>query len=378
MCASVASDGRLGSGQNGVLSANGRYVAYTSSDITPGTDAYLYTQVYVRDLQAERTILASAALDGQPGNGSSDWPSISADGRYVAFESQASNLVEGDTNQLNDIFVYDRKTGVIVRASVNNDGSQSDEWSQRGVISASGSYVVYWSGTRDPVFDVLEMEGAGVFLHNLNTKKTLSISKDQGFVVSPSSPLAINADGRFIVFEGGKPSTNPNNLDAYGLYLYDHESGKVEFLVKGLNGEAPDSPPYAPSISANGRYIAFDSSARNLVKGDSNKMVEIFVQDRESGAIQRVSIDSHNLQADFNSLTPAISADGQHVVFVSEARNLTQGYPRGAIGVFIHDISNWDDYPAIDARRFSQATPYPGPYPPPTRLPVNPNPYPGP
>ena len=374
VCASAGSDGKPVDGYHAVISADGRYVAFTSgSDNLASIDTNQYIDIYVRELKTGKMVLASMASNELPANARSLRPSISADGRYVAFESEASNLVKDDTNEVADIFVADLDSGKIRRVSVASDGTEANGPSFSGVISASGRYVTFLSEARNLAAGV---EAMGIFLYDLDKDETVFITDEQGIVVAHSTRPAISADGRFVVFSGGH-NDSVYMLQDYGLYLYDRKSGKVEFLVKGLGGELPESPAYNPSISKDGRYVAFESSAGNLVAGDTNQQVDIFVLDRKENTIQRVSVSAQNIPGDMNSYDPALSADGQHVAFVSEARNLTAGYPTGAIGVFMHDISKWGDFPSIDARRFGQAEPFADPYPPPTRVPLS-YPYPAP
>jgi Tol biopolymer transport system component len=374
--ASIGQDGKPVEGGTPIISAEGRYVAFGSNSTNRfNNNNFPIADIMVRDLQSEQTFLVSMAYNEQPADSASYEPSISADGRYVAFESGASNLVKGDTNHLTDIFVYDLKTGEMKRVSVAPDGTQANGASHNGMISGSGRFVAFFSEANNLAAGSLP--GMGVYLHDLETGKTVSISAAQGIVVEYATPLAINADGRYVVFLGGHMPKYPQDVEDYGLYLYDRLSGTAEYLVKELKGRLPINLGYAPSISADGRYVAFESTATNLVSGDNAGYNSIFVLDRQTGTIRRVSVSSQNVEADGTSSDPSISADGQHVVFVSEARNLVEGYVHGALGVFIHDLSNWGDYPSIDARRFSQATPYPGPYPPPTNLPPSyPYPYP--
>ncbi len=384
VCVSTMNNGTLVDGRSPAISENGRYVAFVSfSHPLTGTATSRNFNIYVRDLTAGSTILVSMAFNEQPANGDSNNPSISADGRYVAFESNASNLVKDDSGQTSDIFVYDLKTGEMRRASISSDGTEANGPSRGAAISASGRYVAFYSqATNLAGGDFVE---TGVFLHDLESGKTVSITANQGIYTQGYHPLAIDSDGRNVVFSGNDVPVSKGEAD-YSHYLFDRQvyiyyrqSGKVESLIKGLKGEPPDSQVYWPSISADGRYVAFVSCASNLVEGTANGQTSIYVLDRKTGIIRRASASSKNIQADGPSYNPAISADGQHVVFGSSARNLVEGYVHGAIGVFMHDFSDWGDYPSIDARLFSQATPFPGPYPPPIRHPLAyPYPYPHP
>jgi Tol biopolymer transport system component len=369
---SIGQDGEPAAGDQPVISADGPYVAFLSYRLD-SNGRFQNTDIYVRDLKEVRTILVSRGYNEQPANGSSFEPSISADGRYVAFESTASNLVADDTGSTSDIFVYDLKTGKMRRASVASAGTEANGPSNRAEISGSGRYVAFYSQASNLVEGY--SAALGVYLHDLDTGKTIAVTAGQSIPAEQAPRLAINGDGRYVLYLGGHIPSNLVDRKDYGLYIYDRKNGKTEFLVKGADGKPPDSVTYNPSISSDGRYVAFETSARNLVAGASNGYPNVYVLDRKKGSLRLVSASSQGIQGDGSSSYPFISADGQHVVFVSAARRLVEGYPRGAIGVFIHDLSDWGDYPGIDARRFGQATPFSGPYPPPERAPFS-YPYP--
>jgi len=294
---SVGSAGEEGNGNSGVygpsISADGRYVAFCSSasNLVPG-DTNDREDVFVHDRLTGTTERVSVSSDGEEGNGDSGTfrPSISADGRYVAFVSCASNLVPGDTNWAWDIFVHDRLTGVTERVSVSSAGEQGDG--------------------------------------------------DSGY---PS----ISAEGRYVAFESGAYNLVPGDTNwTCDIFVHDRLTGtteRVSVSSEGHEGNGNSSLPFHTAdgryVNADGRYVASYSEASNLVPGDTNGIGDVFVRDRLTGTTERVSVSSDGEEGDSNSgwWGPSISADGRYVAFQSCAYNLVPGDTKGWEDVFVRD-----------------------------------------
>ncbi|MBX3059677.1 MAG: PD40 domain-containing protein, partial [Anaerolineae bacterium] len=241
-----------------------------------------HKDVFVYDLQTGQTSRVSVASDGTHGNSYAAYPSISADGRYVTFVSDSSNLVSGDTNGSADIFVHDRQTAQTSRVSVASDGSQANSFSELPSISADGRHVVFSSEASNLVSD--DTNGYwDIFVHDRQTGQT--------------SRVSIASDG-----------TEGNERSWYQSY-----------------------------ISADGRYVVFSSDASNLVGGDTNNEMDVFVHDRQTGQTSRVSVASDGTQANMLAGADSISGDGRYVVFSSMASNLVSGDTNGDVDVFVHD-----------------------------------------
>ncbi|MDP9237921.1 MAG: hypothetical protein M3P30_11100 [Chloroflexota bacterium] len=280
----------------------------------------------------ERVSLDSAGAQGNEASGGS---SISADGRYVAFASLASNLVPGDTNDNPDVFVHDRITGVTERMSVDSAGVRS--------ISADGRYVAFDSFASNLVPG--DTNGTGdVFVHDRLTGATERVSVDSAGAQGnddSSGRLSISADGRYVAFFSQASNLVPGDTnDNPDVFVHDRITGVTERMSVDSAGNQGNSYSYqGPSISADGRYVAFDSFASNLVAGDTIGRDDVFVHDRVTGATERVSVDSGGTQGDSPSWGPSINGDGRYVAFVSMAANLLPpGYANGAgPDVFVHD-----------------------------------------
>ena len=342
---SVDGPGMPGNGQSfaASISADGRFVAYASqaSNLVSG-DTNGWYDVFVYDRSTGETARVSLATAGTQANGPSFRPSISGDGRYVTFESEASNLVAGDTNGVVDVFVHDRDTGATTRVSVDSVGAQGNGGaSDAPAISGDGRYVAFQSLAGNLVSG--DSNGTSdVFVHDRNTGQTTRASVGSAGVQgnTTSSAPAISADGRYVAFESD--ATNLVGGDANGsrdVFVRDRTGGTTTRVSVGSAGGESESESTNASISADGRWVAFRSAATNLVPGDTNSTWDIFLHDRDTGATTRVSVHSTGTEANGQSSHPVVSADGSFVAFESEATNLVPGDGNGVRDVFVHERS---------------------------------------
>ena len=338
---SVASDGTEGNSDAALrrpsLSSDGRYVAFSSaaSNLVPG-DTNGTKDVFVHDRQTGTTERVSVASGGAEGNSDSDRPSISADGRYVAFFSVASNLVPGDTNSAWDIFVHDRQTGATERVSMATGGAEGNGWSQNSSLSADGRYVAFVSAASNLVPE--DTNGKpDAFVHDRQTGATERVSVATGGAEgnSDSDRPSISADGRYVAFFSVASNLVPGDTNsAWDIFVHDRQTGATERVSMATGGAEGNNGSAYPSISADGRYVAFESTASNLVSGDTNGSVDIFVHDRQTGATNRASTASDGTQGNGSSYYPSLSADGSSIAFPSVASNLVPGDTNGFFDIF--------------------------------------------
>jgi Tol biopolymer transport system component len=324
------------------ISADGRYVAFASdaTNLVKG-DMNGVTDIFVRDLAKKTTTRVSVSSDGIEGNKASYWPFISSDGRYVTFTSEADNLDAQDANGVGDIFVHDRQTGetkMISRAVDDTAGNDLSFWSS---ISTDGRYVAFMSNATNLVQSDMN-DSWDVFLRDRQTGQTslVSLGYDGSQANSQSEYPVISADGRYVAF--ASDATNIVEGDTVGyrdVFEYDREIGKTFRLSVANDGTQADAgtQAFVISISADGQYVAFPSLATNLVLNDTNKAWDIFVHDRDKGETTRVSISSDGLQADAGSYGVSISPDGRYVTFGSNATNLVSEDLNGVMDIFVHD-----------------------------------------
>ncbi|MBA2570626.1 MAG: PD40 domain-containing protein [Chloroflexi bacterium] len=322
------------------VSADGRYVTFESfaSDLV-ANDTNGALDVFVRDRQTGITKRVSVSSAGSEANSYSRDPSISADGRYVAFESGANNLVANDTNGKTDIFVRDHLTGLTKRVSVSSGEGQANSHSFQPSISADGRHVAFMSKARDLVAN--DTNGAlDVFVRDRREGSTrrVSISSGEGQADSGSSYPSISADGRYVAFESTASDLVANDTNgALDVFVRDRREGTTRRMsISSGEGQADSGSSY-PSISADGRYVAFQSSASDLIADDTNGSYDVFVRDRQQGETRRVSISSAGIEGDRSSFVPSISADGRYVAFHSAARNLVANDTNGKADVFVRD-----------------------------------------
>ncbi len=346
--ASVATDGTQAN-HNSVLpslSADGRYVAFASyaSNLVAG-DTNGTLDIFVKDLQTGTLTRASTAADGTEGNGLvGERISISADGRYVSFMSYASNLVAGDTNGILDIFVKDIQTGAITRANTAADGAEANNASSYGSsISADGRFVSFASYASNLVAGDTN-QTLDIFVKDLQTgtivRADTAADGTQGNGGSFSIP-SISANGRYVAFSSFSSNlVAGDTYDGYqNIFVKDIQTGIVTRASSAADGTEANSECALPSISADGRYVSFFSYADNLVAGDTNGVGDIFVKDIQTGIITRVNTAADGSEANgLNHSESSISADGRYVSFTSYASNLVAGDTNGAMDVFIKDL----------------------------------------
>jgi uncharacterized repeat protein (TIGR01451 family) len=337
---SVASDGSQANGKSGEygprISADGRYVAFESlaTNLAPNCGA---CHIFLHDRQTGNTSCVSVASDGSPANNVSWGPRISADGRFVAFTSWASNLVPGDTNGTHDSFIHDRQTGTTTRVSVASDGSQNSHSSVVHSISADGRFVALFAedgnlvpGDTNGVVDS--------FVHDCQTGGTerISVPLDGSWGNGDSSIPAISGDGRFVAFESAASNMVPS-CGTHQIFLRDRQTSTTSCVSVASDGSPANNSSYASATSEDGRFVVFHSPASNLATNDTNATDDIFVHDRQVGGTERLSVDSAANQANGWSRAPAISSDGRLVAFESDASNLVPGDTDGYTDIFVHD-----------------------------------------
>jgi Tol biopolymer transport system component len=292
--------------------------------------------------EAQVTVRASVAANGDEGNGLSFLPAISPDGRNVSFTSAANNLLappKQDTNGMRDVFVHDRNTGEITRVSVSSDGEQANGHSGSSSIFADGRFIAFASTATNLVPD--DTNGANdVFLHDRKTGQTtrvsVSSSGEQGNAASHTP--AISADGRYVAFESAANNLVPGDTNTvWDIFVHDRISGETSRVSVSSSGGQSDADSRFASISADGRYVAFTSDAHNLVSGPSNFRTDVYVHDRQTGQTERVSVSSSGELGNDNSLHNDISADGRYVAFSSFATNLHPNDQTASEDVFVHD-----------------------------------------
>ncbi len=367
---SVRSDGQEGDGHSYdcsgcvAVSGDGRYtVDLSGATNLVGDDTNGLIDVFRHDWQSGATIRVNVpdAADrdklGHEGNGEAESPSVSADGRYVAFASEATNLVADDTNGESDIFVHDAETGATTLVSIPNSrdrdslGILADGESARPRLNADGRFVVFESSATNLVVGD-DNDEPDVFVHDRQTGTTEMVSGSATGVPGNdrSRSGSISGDGRYVVFASDASNLDSQTADTNedsDIYVRDRSTGTTTRITMAYDGGETETrfavSSHAPSISEDGRYVVFTSLAHNLVEGDTNDESDVFVHDRETGTTKRVNVpslaDQEALGSESNdqSRLAEISDDGRYVAFVSLASNLASSDTNGDFDIFVHD-----------------------------------------
>jgi hypothetical protein len=323
------------------ISGDGRYVVFQSRATNlDARDTNAVDDIYIHDRVAGTTTLVSVGLGGAAANGESRDPKISATGQHVVFESSASNLVAGDTNVSDDVFLWDRQTGTITRESVATGGLQVLDDSSTPSVNGDGRYVAFSSGASDLVAgDTNGFED--IFLRDRVANTTVRVSVGPGGAQANEgsySPV-LSSDGSLIAYVSLASTLIAPGGDTNGFYdvfVYNrlaNTTARVSVSSAGVEGNGSSTQV---GISGDGRYVAFSSWASNLVP-DGNGNDDVFLHDRQTATTTRVSVSTAGTEGTGASFSPSLNSDGRYVVFFSGAPNLVAGDTNGATDVFVRD-----------------------------------------
>ncbi len=333
------------------MSADGRYVAFVSEADHLVVGEGTWWDIFVRDRLTGTTVLVSQTNSEGPSNGDSFLPSISADGRYVAFVSRASNLASGDTDfHINDVYVRDLRTGTTELVSTALGRDEPDSASTFPAISGDGRHVAFQSSSSNLVAG--DSNGrADIFVRDLegDTTDRVNLSSAGDQATRESFRPAIDAQGRFVAFLSHSPNlvagdtTEPPGSssppDQGDVFVRDRETDRTERVSVSSEGDEATHLSLSPAISGDGRFVSFKSLASNLVDGDTNQVDDVFLHDRDTDATERVNLSGSEQQADAGGFSGAtsVSDDGRFVAFGSSARNLVARRTNGSVQAFRRD-----------------------------------------
>ncbi len=346
------------------ISDDGRYVAYESNaaDMVPG-DGH-GTDIFVFDRETGVTELVSIASDGARAKGECSLAIISATGRWVVFQSEAGNLAPGDTNRASDVFLRDRQAGTTLLVSAGPDGKAVGGGSARGV-SADGRYVAFCSDSGDLVPGDTNTV-SDVFVRDMQTGAIERVSVGAGGkqADSYSWDCTLSRDGRIVAFQSHATNLVPGDTNgANDIFARDLDKGVTERVSVNGAGKQANNDSWDVSINADGRYVAFTSAATNLVQGDtSSQRNDVFVFDRQTKSAKRISVTEAGKEANNSSGSPSLSADGRYIAFLSFARNLVSAPDTsGWCDVFVRDLEtgkNWRVSLTADGAQARDGSPY--------------------
>ena len=326
----------------GEISANGRYVAFLSqaSNLVLG-DTNLLQDAFIRDLRTGQTSIISTTSTGTLGDGGTGGIVISGDGRYVAIDSYAENLVAGDSNLTRDVFLKNTETGTVIMLSTSTSGAQGDDQSFVNDISADGRYIAFSSNATTLVTGDTNASRDAFVRDSLTGVTTRVSTSSTGVQASGYSRAhAISADGRYVAFwsdANNLVSGDTNNKQ--DSYIKDTVTGITTRISTDSAGTEGNGDSRVSSISADGRFVVFESDANNLVANDTNNLFDSFVKDTLTGLTIRISTSSSGEEGNSLSYGAILSADGRKVVFRSTASNLVSGDTNTQDDTFIRDLT---------------------------------------
>ncbi|MDF1552817.1 MAG: hypothetical protein P1P84_07135 [Deferrisomatales bacterium] len=338
--ASVDSDGNEGNGESywPSVSGHGRFVSFTSwADNLVDNDTNEFPDVFVHDIENRTTVRVSLDSAGVEGNGGSFQSVVSADGQLVAFVSVASNLVAGDENGFADVFVHDRQSGETQRVSVDPAGLDAIGDSGSPAISANGGFVVYSSSAPNLV-EGDSNDVSDVYVTDLSSGVTVrvSVASDGAEGDDSSRQPAISGDGRFVSFTSSAGNLVGGDRNGVSdVYVHDRWSGTTSRVSIDSAGAEGNDSSVESSISSDGRIVAFRSRAANLVTNDTNGERDVFIRDRAFGTTCRVSVSAAGEEGNDTSWLPSVSGDGGHVAFEAVASNLIPNDGNGVPDILV-------------------------------------------
>ncbi|HYD29415.1 MAG TPA: hypothetical protein VEB64_00945 [Azospirillaceae bacterium] len=367
------------------ISANGRYIVYSSAatNLAPG-DTNGLNDIFRYDRLTGATLRVSVATGGAQQAAGDDstvygatTPRISADGRHVAFISDAPNLVPGDTNGTADVFVRDLAAGTTIRVSVSSEGVQGkagdEPWTVAGLALSGNGRTVGFIARYDNLVTDDTNNHSDVFVRDLKTGKTTRVSvasdgREGGFAPYdfPGS-VDLSADGRYVVFSTDSPDLVPGDTEVdTDLFLHDRQAGETSCLSVDPEGRPVQGAwigGEGVSISADGRVVAFASDANGLVAGDDpldRPSMDVFVRDIGGGVTSRLTAgpagDRSGSSGTTSGIATGLSANGRVVVFNSDRPNLVTGDANNTHDVFAMPVPRSASYP-VDLARVLPAVP---------------------
>jgi hypothetical protein len=348
---SVTSQGlQADGGQRPALSGDGRFVSFWSdSPLLVGGDTNNTADIFVRDIpnsQLRRVSIAAASIGGAQSNGLSYVETDISNTGIVVYSSDASNLITAglDTNNTTDVFAFDLVTNEVARISVANGNTQVTGRSRNPVVSANGLLIAYRSeastlvpGDSNGQVDIFVFDRSVQQVSRVNVDSAGAQSNLEDGIETPVG-LSINGDGSIIAFESKGSNLVPGDSNGVSdIFIRNRVNSQTNRLSVATGGGQANGASSAPSVSDDGRYVAFASTASNLVAGDTNGVSDIFLRDRNTDTTTRISVATGGGQGNNNSTTPTISGNGRYISFWSSASNLVEGDTNNVGDIFVHD-----------------------------------------
>jgi hypothetical protein len=342
------------SGVNHISTDGRYIVFYLGAANLDSSDTDFNSDVYVYDQDSGSLKLVSrksASAGGAKGNGNSSYPSISGDGCCVAFQSSAYNLVSEDPSSLDDVYVYDLNSDtveLISRKSASAGGAKGNSYSNRPSISEDGRYVAFISLSTN--LDSADTDGGyDVYVYD-RVDDTVELVSRQSAVNggaksnSASYDPVISGDGRYVSFYSTATNLDSADTDALSdIYIYDRDTDTLELASRqsaSAGGAKGNNHSLVPSISKDGRYVSFQSAATNLDSTDTDALSDIYIYDRDTDVLElasRKSATAGGAKGNGSSFMPSINVDGRYVAFMSVSTNLDPADTDSIRDIYVYD-----------------------------------------
>jgi Ca2+-binding RTX toxin-like protein len=327
-----------------VLSSNGSHILFDSqASSLVGGDTNDVIDVFLKNTQTGETRRVNLDANGEQANGDSHAIAVSDDGTKILFESAASNLVGNDTNGKIDLFLKDLNTGVVTLVSTDEVGEALAEDTSGVALSADGTKVLFNTAAKVVANDTNDAVDA--FVKDLTTGKVVRVSTNSSDaeVIQGGEAVAMSADGTKILFDSD--SADLVNDDTNGVrdsFVKDLLTQETIRVSVNANEKETSSANTSHGLSADGTKVLFSSSADNLVSGDTYGFNDIFIKDLQTGEVTRVNTNRYGEEANSVSVDASFSADGTKVLFNSYANNLFDGDNNDQADAYVKDLVSGD------------------------------------
>jgi flagellin-like hook-associated protein FlgL len=310
----------------GTISGDGSVMAFDSFATTLVSGAS-NRQVYVKDAATGVVTVASQSASGAIANADSREGKLSTDGRFIVFQSGATNLISGVSGE--QIYLKNLSTGALQLASSSSSGVAGNATSMNFTVSGDGRYVTFFSTATNLISGV---SGSQVYVKDMQSGILQLASQNSSGVQGngTSDRPVISDDGRYVVFESSS-SNLVTGTSGTQTFVKDMVTGQVRVASSNAQGVYDNGGPFQASLNATGRYVAFSSSGDNLLSGLSGSFAQIFLKDMSSGILTLVTTTSSGTEANGSSYDATLSADGRYIAFRSNATNLISGVGAGQI-----------------------------------------------
>lgn len=318
------------------VSADGRYALFTStaSNLIPGGATGWH--LYVRDLPRCTTELVDATVTGGvPAMGIGGETYLSANGRYAAFSSNATDLLPGGTNGVSNVFLRDLRTRTTELISVTPDGGAANSASWPAGVSASGRHVLFVSAASNLLPDGPPPNARNVYLRDRELGSTRLVATVPPNSMAPGWYPSLSPDGRFSLVD--LVPAAPAGESRWLTHLVNNKTLGSDLVSVPVAGDWPNSSTYGAGVSSSGRFVLVNSGASDLVAGDTNGASDVFVRDMSAGTTARISVSDTGAQVGGGSSGAGLSRDGRYATFWSRAGEFVAGDTNGVDDVFLRD-----------------------------------------